>query len=117
VHASEALHGKLGEVRMAPPERLVAMQERGQLGRKTGEGFYRWVEGKPQKSAPQPVPAGLSARLIDPLVAEAQKALAEGVVSDADLVDAGAIFGAGFAPFRGGPLFYAAHLGRPAPGG
>jgi 3-hydroxybutyryl-CoA dehydrogenase len=40
VHASEALHGKLGEPRMAPPERLVAMQAAGKLGRKTGEGFY-----------------------------------------------------------------------------
>jgi 3-hydroxyacyl-CoA dehydrogenase / enoyl-CoA hydratase / 3-hydroxybutyryl-CoA epimerase len=53
------------------------------------------------------VPPGLADRLIQPLVDEAKKALAEGIVEDADLVDAGAIFGCGFAPFRGGPLHYA----------
>jgi 3-hydroxyacyl-CoA dehydrogenase/enoyl-CoA hydratase/3-hydroxybutyryl-CoA epimerase len=54
------------------------------------------------------VPAGLADRLIGPYVAEARAALADGVVADADLVDAGAIFGTGFAPFRGGPLHDAA---------
>jgi len=42
VHASEALHGKLGEARMAPPERLVRMQQDGTLGRKSGAGFYTY---------------------------------------------------------------------------
>ena len=42
VHASEALHAALGEERMAPPERLVEMQEAGHLGRKTGQGFYTY---------------------------------------------------------------------------
>ena len=42
VHASEALHGKLGEARMAPPERLVEMQREGRLGRKSGRGFYEY---------------------------------------------------------------------------
>jgi len=42
VHASEALHGALGEERMAPPERLLEMQKQGHLGRKSGRGFYRY---------------------------------------------------------------------------
>jgi 3-hydroxyacyl-CoA dehydrogenase/enoyl-CoA hydratase/3-hydroxybutyryl-CoA epimerase len=61
------------------------------------------------------LPPGLADRLIRPYVAEAQAALADGIVADADLVDAGAIFGTGFAPFRGGPLRYAASSGSPAP--
>ena len=44
------------------------------------------------------------------MVGEAKAALAEGIVADADLVDAGAIFGTGFAPFTGGPLHYAGRI-------
>ena len=43
VHASHALYGALGEERMRPPQRLVQMQESGRLGRKTGEGFFRYT--------------------------------------------------------------------------
>ncbi len=91
-----------------PSPKVQELIAAGHLGRKTGRGFYDYASGKPAKKAAGTVPAGLAERLIAPLVAEAKAALAEGIVADADLVDAGAIFGAGFAPFTGGPLRYAA---------
>jgi 3-hydroxybutyryl-CoA dehydrogenase len=45
IHASEALYDKLGEERMAPPERLVQLQSEGRLGRKTGRGFFEYSAG------------------------------------------------------------------------
>src|SRR4029079_12018352 len=92
--------------RAAPPKRLSELVAAGHLGRKTKRGFYDYASGKPAKQSAGAVPAGLADRMIDPLVTEAQKALAEGIVADADLVDAGAVFGSGFAPFRGGALHY-----------
>ena len=99
--------GKLLGSDAAVPAKLQELIAAGNLGRKTGRGFYAWVDGKPQKGAAGAVPEGLADRLIGPFVAEAKSALAEHIVADADLVDAGAIFGTGFAPFRGGPLHYA----------
>ena len=83
------------------PEILDAMIERGDLGRKSGQGFYRWQEGKAIKpaAADQDDVADLTDRLILPMVNEAVAVHAEGVVRDADLLDAGVIFGTGFAPF------------------
>ncbi len=69
--------------------------------------LLRLRDREAREGAAGAVPAGLADRLIGPFVAEAKAALAEGIVADADLVDAGAIFGTGFAPFRGGPLHYA----------
>jgi 3-hydroxyacyl-CoA dehydrogenase/enoyl-CoA hydratase/3-hydroxybutyryl-CoA epimerase len=100
--------GKLLGDDVAPPAKLMEAVAAGNLGRKSGRGFYAWVDGKAQKGAAGAVPEGLAERLIAPLVAEAKSALTQHIVADADLVDAGAIFGAGFAPFRGGPLHYAA---------
>ncbi len=100
--------GKMLNSDTVTPRRLSELIAAGHLGRKSGRGFYDWASGKAAKSAPGVVPAGLSDRLIRPLVTEAEGARAEGIVADADLVDAGAIFGTGFAPFRGGPLRYAA---------
>ncbi|HVE49175.1 MAG TPA: 3-hydroxyacyl-CoA dehydrogenase NAD-binding domain-containing protein [Casimicrobiaceae bacterium] len=98
--------GKMLQGRGESPRKLMQLVEAGHLGKKTGRGFYSWQNGKAVKQAPQAVPMGLADRLVQPFVAEAKAALDEGIVSDADLVDAGAIFGTGFAPFRGGPLNY-----------
>ncbi|MGL4230236.1 MAG: 3-hydroxyacyl-CoA dehydrogenase NAD-binding domain-containing protein [Casimicrobium sp.] len=88
------------------PQKLQAKLDAKEFGKKTGKGFYTWVNGKPQKNSAGALPAGLTDRLINPMLAEASKARTEGVVTDDDLADAGAIFGCGFAPFRGGPLNY-----------
>lgn len=96
------------------PERLRTLVAAGQLGKKSGAGFYPFRGGKPQKQALpkgyQP-PEDVQDRLVLRLLNEAVACLREGVVSDADLVDAGVIFGTGFAPFRGGPLHYAERRG------
>jgi len=103
--------GKMLSPDATPPKKLAELVAAGHLGRKTKRGFYDYASGKPAKGSPGPAPAGLGDRLIEPFVAEAKAALAEGIVADADLVDAGAIFGTGFAPFRGGPLHYAQQKG------
>lgn len=76
------------------------------LGRKTGQGFYTWEKGKVQKGETPSHPdlAGLGRELVQPLVDECEKCVAEGVVATADLADIGVIFGTGFAPFLGGPM-------------
>ncbi|WP_196260577.1 3-hydroxyacyl-CoA dehydrogenase NAD-binding domain-containing protein [Pelagibacterium limicola] len=78
----------------------------GKLGRKTGEGFYKWVDGKPQKQKP-PAHAnlpGLGRDLVQPLVDATEEIVAQGVVENTDHADIGMILGTGFAPFLGGPL-------------
>jgi 3-hydroxyacyl-CoA dehydrogenase/enoyl-CoA hydratase/3-hydroxybutyryl-CoA epimerase len=84
---------------------LVAARK---LGRKSGQGFYPWRDGKVVRSpAAGPAPQDLADRLILSVVNECVACLRERIVEDADLIDAGVIFGTGFAPFRGGPLTYA----------
>jgi 3-hydroxyacyl-CoA dehydrogenase/enoyl-CoA hydratase/3-hydroxybutyryl-CoA epimerase len=110
LHVSEVLGAAMNR---PVPTSLEAMVERGHLGRKSGRGFYEWVDGKVVKPATQSgnVPDDLEDRLILPMVNEAVACLADGVVTDSDLLDAGVIFGTGFAPFRGGPINYARERG------
>jgi 3-hydroxyacyl-CoA dehydrogenase/enoyl-CoA hydratase/3-hydroxybutyryl-CoA epimerase len=93
--------------------RIDALISAKKLGRKSGEGFYVWRDGKavkPPGPRPDP-PPDLEDRLILALANECAAVLREGIVADADLIDAGIIFGSGFAPFRGGPLTYARRRG------
>ena len=89
-------------------EPLQAMVDAGKLGKKSGEGFYLWKKDRPEKGKPSDMVALdiLGERLIKPLLEECRRCLAEDIVDSADLLDAGVIFGTGFAPFRGGPMHY-----------
>jgi 3-hydroxyacyl-CoA dehydrogenase / enoyl-CoA hydratase / 3-hydroxybutyryl-CoA epimerase len=97
------------------PQNLQAMVAAKTLGRKTGQGFYRWENGKPVRAPAQGFSDAqdLEDRLILPMINEAVAILRDGIVSDAELLDAGVIFATGFAPFRGGPLQYAKSRGIP----
>jgi 3-hydroxyacyl-CoA dehydrogenase/enoyl-CoA hydratase/3-hydroxybutyryl-CoA epimerase len=99
------------------PASLSDLVEQGHLGRKSGHGYYKWEKGKPTKPAlprAAEIPADLEDRLILRLINESIACLREGVVADEDLLDAGIIFGTGFAPFRGGPLHYVHEQGSEA---
>ena len=88
--------------------------EPGKRGKKDGQGLYKWENDKAVKP-PLPegyqAPADLEDRLVLSLLNEAVSCLHDGVVADADLLDAGVIFGTGFAPFRGGPIEYIRSVG------
>lgn len=112
LHVAQILAGALD---LQVPERLEELVNDGRLGAKSGMGFYVWRKGKPVKPRPEAgrtVPTDAMDRMLMRYLNEAQACLREGVVEDADLLDAGMIFGTGFAPFRGGPMHYVQQQGH-----
>lgn len=94
------------------PDLLEGKVEAGELGMKSGVGFYRYAAGRPVKSKDFAQPDGdLQDRLILALVNECVACLEDGVIDEPDLLDAGVIFGTGFAPYTGGPIQYARQRG------
>jgi 3-hydroxyacyl-CoA dehydrogenase/enoyl-CoA hydratase/3-hydroxybutyryl-CoA epimerase len=110
LHVAENL---LGEKRV--PKSLKNKVHVGDTGKKSGQGYYKWVRGKPQKSEVKdgsPDGVELAKRMLYPMLNECIACLNEGVVSTADELDAGVIFGTGFAPFKGGPMQMIRNEGR-----
>ena len=104
MHAAESM----GATAEGAGSLLHAKVQAGELGAKSGAGFYRFRDNRPIKSRRAALPdRDLQDRLILPLLNAAVACHAEGIVEDSDLVDGGVIFGTGFAPFRGGPIQYA----------
>lgn len=106
----------------AEPERelLKNYVDSGKLGKKSGQGFYEWEKGKAKKEHSTATPQRLgeiAEKLLKPYFDECEAALADGIVDDEHVLDAGMIFGTGFAPFRGGPLHYLATVAAGTPGG
>jgi 3-hydroxyacyl-CoA dehydrogenase/enoyl-CoA hydratase/3-hydroxybutyryl-CoA epimerase/3-hydroxyacyl-CoA dehydrogenase/enoyl-CoA hydratase/3-hydroxybutyryl-CoA epimerase/enoyl-CoA isomerase len=105
---------------------LPALVKRGRLGQKSGAGFFKY-SGKSERGEPDPAfdevlrpmlrekkspnPDEIAHRLFMPMLLEATRVIAEGIVRDARDVDLGLIFGLGFPPFKGGLLFWADTLG------
>jgi len=107
----DMLRSKFGDALPPTPAWLREKVAKGELGRKTGKGFYMWRDGKADRSAVSPSMPEPTDEMIDRLVLPMSNvcvaALREGIVNDADAVDGAMIFGTGYAPFRGGPLNYA----------
>jgi 3-hydroxyacyl-CoA dehydrogenase / enoyl-CoA hydratase / 3-hydroxybutyryl-CoA epimerase len=107
----DMLRSKFGDLLPPTPAWLREKVAKGELGRKTGKGFYTWKDGKAQKG-PRPetgprVTDEMIDRLVLPMSNVCVACLREGIVDNADVVDGAMIFGTGYAPFRGGPLNYA----------
>jgi 3-hydroxyacyl-CoA dehydrogenase/enoyl-CoA hydratase/3-hydroxybutyryl-CoA epimerase len=111
----DMLRSKFGDLLPPTPAWLRDKVAKGELGRKTGRGFYLWKDGKADKtsgvSATTQPTAEMIDRLILPMSNVCVAALREGIVDNADVVDGAMIFGTGYAPFRGGPLNYARSRG------
>ncbi|MDH4228379.1 MAG: 3-hydroxyacyl-CoA dehydrogenase NAD-binding domain-containing protein [Nitrospirota bacterium] len=121
-HVADVLHSGYGE-RMTPASGMGRLFDTGRYGRKVGKGFYKYENGKAKGVDPETYrlvegrgsqsfgDEDVRDRCILAMVAEAARVLEEGIVENADMLDAGMVFGTGFPPFRGGLMRYVEERG------
>jgi 3-hydroxyacyl-CoA dehydrogenase/enoyl-CoA hydratase/3-hydroxybutyryl-CoA epimerase len=108
LHVAETLKAGLDRPMPDLSQMLRNKVQLGELGRKSGKGFYAWKNGEAVKESGAPKPTSdMTDRLILPMLDVCVACLREDVVADEDTVDGAMIFATGFAPFRGGPMHYA----------
>lgn len=110
LHVAESLKDNIEKPMPDIPDWLRDKVEKGDLGKKTGKGFYEWKDGKAQKAGSAgdtPRSEDMTDRLILPMLDAVAECLRNDVVETADIADGAMIFATGFAPFRGGPIHYA----------
>jgi 3-hydroxyacyl-CoA dehydrogenase/enoyl-CoA hydratase/3-hydroxybutyryl-CoA epimerase len=110
-HVGDVLRAQLDTPVADIPEFVRQKVKDGQLGKKTGQGFYKWKDGKAQKEEPGTPPSNAQDRLVLPMLNACATCLRKDIVSDTDALDGAMIFATGFAPFRGGPMHYAQSRG------
>ena len=116
LHVAQVLRESLDTPIPEVPDWLQEKVERGELGRKSGQGFYAWKKGKAQKDSGNNKTndkdsEALQDRLLLPMLNACMECQRQKVVANTDDLDAALIFATGFAPFRGGPMNYARHRG------
>ncbi len=93
---------------------LDKMVAAGQLGKKTGQGFYRYENGKeilPTTHSDLPRHESIQTNLALLISQEAMRCLKEGIARNADDIDLAMVLGTGYPPFRGGPITFARDTG------
>ncbi len=111
LHVAESLRDNLDKPMADISNTLRQKVEAGELGKKTGQGFYDWSNGTPHPDSDGDAPADLTDRLILPMLNACVEVLRLGIAKDKDQIDGAMIFATGWAPFRGGPMHYAQSRG------
>ena len=111
LHVGDMLRGNSATATCpTPPQWLQDKVAKGELGRKTGKGFYDWKDGQAVKAHGRSRGAAAGDdRPADPADARCLRrpACAKASSPTKTIVDGAMIFATGYAPFRGGPMNYA----------
>lgn len=119
IHVADSLRANLPKPMVNIPDWLrEKVDNKGEIGKKSGKGFYVWKDGEAQKKS-EVQKNGTNGnpdkeiidRLILPMLDACVECLRKNIVEDEDQVDGAVIFATGFAPFRGGPMHYSRHRG------